>query len=370
MRSEESLLGQYRYEPDLARATTLPSSWYTDPGMLALERQRVFARTWQPAARRDELRRPGDFASADVAGEPVVLTRGQDEILRGFYNVCRHRAGNVAVGKGNRKTLQCRYHGWTYSLEGRLTSTPEFEGAAGFSKAEYGLPPIQVAEWGPFAFVNLDPASPGLDAFLGEIAAETRPIALEAMRMVERRDYVVECNWKVYVDNYLEGYHIPVAHPGLYRELDYENYRVDTRRLHSRQMAPLRPVAGAGAPRRYAEVRPDDQALYYWVFPNFMVNIYPDNLSSNLILPLGPERTLTVFEWYFLEPGSGESWEGVQQAVAFSDEIQKEDIEICEAVQRGLRSRSYDRGRFSPKRENGVHHFHSLLDGFLRRAGR
>jgi choline monooxygenase len=367
MRPEDSLLSQYRYEPDLRRATTLPSSWYTEPAMFELERERVFARTWQPAARLEELRRPGDFVTADVGGEPVVLTRGQDGALRGFYNVCRHRAGNVAAGKGNRKTLQCRYHGCTYSLEGRLTSTPEFEEAEGFSRDEYGLRPVHVSAWGPFAFVNLDPSAPGLETFLGEIMTETGPIAMDAMRMVERRDYVVECNWKVYVDNYLEGYHIPVAHPGLYRELDYENYRVDTRRLHSRQMAPLRPALGGGAPRRYADVRPDDQALYYWVFPNFMINIYPDNLSSNLILPLGPERTLTVFEWFFLEPGSGESWEGVQQAVAFSDEIQKEDIEICEAVQRGLRSRAYDRGRFSPKRENGVHHFHSLLDGYLRK---
>jgi choline monooxygenase len=362
----ESLLNAYHFEPDLSRATTLPARWYIDPEMHPLERDRVFLRSWQPVARLEELRRPGDFVTAEVVGEPIVLTRGTDGILRGFYNVCRHRAGNVASGKGNRKTLQCHYHGWTYSLEGRLISTPEFEGAAEFSPQAYGLQAIRVAEWGPFAFVNLAPKAPGLDEFLGEIQSETAEIPLGEMRMVERRDYVVECNWKVYVDNYLEGYHIPIAHPGLYRELDYENYRVETRQLHSRQVAPLRPAAGGGPARRYTEVKADDQALYYWVFPNFMINIYPDNLSSNLILPVGPERTLTVFEWFFLDPGSGEAWEGVQQAIAFSDEIQREDIEICEAVQRGLRSRSYDRGRFSPRRENGVHHFHSLLDRFLR----
>jgi len=364
----ESLLSAYHYEPDLARAATLPSSWYTDPTMGSLEGQRVFSRSWQPVARLEELQRPGDFVTADVLGEPLVLSRGTDGALRAFYNVCRHRAGNVASGKGNRKSLQCRYHGWTYSLEGRLITTPEFEEAVDFSPGEYGLHPVRVEEWGPFAFVNLDPSGHALSEYLGEISQETAALPLGRMRMVERREYTVECNWKVYVDNYLEGYHIPIAHPGLYRELDYENYRVETRRLHSRQVAPLRPVLGSGPPRRYSEVRADDQALYYWVFPNFMLNIYPDNLSSNLILPLGPERTLTVFEWFFLEPGSGESWEGVQQAIAFSDEIQQEDIEICEAVQRGLRSRSYDRGRFSPKRENGVHHFHSLLDRFLREA--
>jgi choline monooxygenase len=133
-------------------------------------------------------------------------------------------------------------------------------------------------------------------------------------------------------------------------------------------MAPLRPIVGSGAGRRYSEVRADDQALYYWVFPAFMVNIYPDNLSSNIIIPLTADKTLTVFEWFFLEPGSGEAWEGVQQAIGFSDEIQREDMEICESVQRGLRSRAYDRGRFSVRRENGVHHFHRLVDRYLKSA--
>ncbi|MCS6911367.1 MAG: hypothetical protein NZM11_12500, partial [Anaerolineales bacterium] len=169
------------------------------------------------------------------------------------------------------------------------------------------------------------------------------------------------CNWKVYCDNYLEGYHIPVAHPGLYRVLDYERYRVEPRRYHSRQLSPLRPTAG----NRYADLRADTEVLYYWVFPNFMLNIYPDNLSANIVLPLGPERTLTIFEWFFHDLGSGAAWEAVQQGIAFSDEIQREDIEICEAVQRGLRSRSYTQGRFSVKRENGVHHFHSLVNEFL-----
>ena len=115
---------------------------------------------------------------------------------------------------------------------------------------------------------------------------------------MERRDYIIDCNWKVYIDNYLEGYHLPIAHPGLYRELDYENYKVETHRYHSRQLAPLRPVTGSGAGRRYAEVRPDEEVLYYWIFPNFMVNIYPTICPRNIILPLGHDKTLTIFEWY------------------------------------------------------------------------
>ncbi|HUS15231.1 MAG TPA: SRPBCC family protein [Chloroflexia bacterium] len=363
-----ALLDDYRFEPDLAHAATLPARWYVAPEYLALEKVRIFGRTWQAVGRLDEVTRPGDFFTAEIVGEPLVITRGTDGVLRGFYNVCRHRAGNVAAGKGNRKSLQCRYHGWTYALDGRLMTTPEFDGVADFDKSCFGLQPVRVETWGPFVFANLDATAPTLDEALGAILPETAHIPLAAMRPVERRDYVIDCNWKVYVDNYLEGYHLPIAHPGLYRELDYENYRVETHRYHSRQLAPLRPATGS-AGRRYTTVEPDSEVLYYWVFPNFMVNIYPDNMSSNLIIPLGHDKTLTIFEWFFHEQGGGEAWEGVQQAVAFSDEIQQEDIVICEAVQRGLHSRTYSQGRFSVKRENGVHHFHGLVDSFLRDAG-
>jgi len=189
------------------------------------------------------------------------------------------------------------------------------------------------------------------------------------MRAMERRDYYIDCNWKVYADNYLEGYHVPIAHPGLYRELDYEQYRVDTFRYYSSQYAPIRPAKEGdiqGRDRRY--VRTEAEALYYWIFPNTMLNIYPDNMSINIIVPIDHRRTLTIFEWYFEEPGTGSGWESMQQTIAFSDEIQQEDIEICLAVQQGLESRAYDRGRFSVKRENGVHHFQTLVHEFLTKA--
>lgn len=355
------MLSDYTFQPDLARAATLPARWYTDPELLTLERERIFARTWQAVGHTSDVARPGDFFACELLGEPLVITRDEDRTLRAFYNVCRHRAGAVATGKGNRRTLQCQYHGWTYKLDGSLHKTPEFEGVADFDPACYGLKPVRAEAWGPYVFVNLDPQAAPLAETLGEILPETAHIPLDMMRLVERRDYIVECNWKVYCDNYLEGYHIPVAHPGLYRVLDYEQYRVEPRRYHSRQLSPLRPTAGS----RYANLQADSEVLYYWVFPNFMLNIYPDNLSANIVLPLGPERTLTIFEWFFHDLGSGAAWEAVQQGIAFSDEIQREDIEICEAVQRGLRSRSYTQGRFSVKRENGVHHFHALVAEFL-----
>jgi choline monooxygenase len=188
------------------------------------------------------------------------------------------------------------------------------------------------------------------------------------MQFLERRDYTVNCNWKVYIDNYLEGYHIPVVHPGLFREIDYEQYRVDTFRYYSSSFAPIRPLKNGdviGRDRRYVRSETESKALYYWIFPNFMINIYPDNLQANIILPAGSDQTITIFEWFFREPGTPEGWESMQQSIAFSDQIQKEDIEICEMTQRGLRSRTYQQGRYSVKRENGVHHFHRLLYEFL-----
>ncbi|MDX2161625.1 MAG: SRPBCC family protein [bacterium] len=354
----------------LAYAKTMPSRWYTDPAFLEAEKPAIFWKTWQPVGRVDQVLRPGDFFTCEVTGERLVVTRGLDEQLRAFYNVCPHRAGPVAVGKGNRKSLQCKYHGWTYDLNGKLLNAPEFDGVQDWKKENICLHSVQVEAWGPFVFVNLDPAAPPMSAIYGDIDDEIKRkgFNIEAMRAFERRDYVIDCNWKVYVDNYLEGYHVPIAHPGLYRELDYEQYRVDTFRYYSSQYAPIRPAKLGevqGRDRRYVRTEAEAEALYYWIFPNVMLNIYPDNMSINIILPLSHDKTLTIFEWYFEEPGTGEGWESMQQTIAFSDEIQQEDIEICVAVQQGLQSRAYDTGRFSVKRENGVHHFQTLVHEFL-----
>ncbi|CAN5530464.1 SRPBCC family protein [soil metagenome] len=358
-------------QPPLARASTLPSHLYLDPAVLEREKETIFGRTWQLVARGDELARIGDFVPATIVDEPIVITRGLDGKLRGFYNVCRHRAGQVALSRGNRKSLQCRYHGWTYGLDGCLRAAPEMEATEGFRKEDFGLLPIRVEAWGPFVFANLDPGAPGLAEVMGVIPAEVVEAGYDVsqMRLIERRDYVIECNWKVYVDNYLEGYHLPIAHPSLFREVDYDAYRVETFRYYSKQHAPIRdlkPGEELGRDRRYLRsAEGENEALYYWLFPNTMFNIYQDNMSSNVILPLSADRTLTIFEWFFAEPGTGAGWESMQQTIAFSDEIQQEDIVLCEQVQRGLRSRAYDTGRFSAKRENGVYHFQSLVSEFL-----
>jgi len=340
----------FTFEPRLPFASTLPSNVYVDPDVLDAEQRNVFAKTWQLIGRSEQVAEPGGYFTAEVAHEPLLVIRGNDGVLRAMSNVCRHRAGPVASGEGKRPVMQCRYHGWTYALDGRLLTTPEFDGVQCFERESVALPQFRVEEWNELVFVNLDRDAPPLRDFLGDLRVDTGG----GYRLAARKEWFLDCNWKVYVDNYLEGYHIPIVHPSLFREIDYPNYRTETRRNYSIQHAPLR------RPERIRTNDAGDEAAYFWIFPNLMLNVYPDNFSTNLIVPVTPTRTLTVFEWYFRNPGAPDVQQRLDETIAFSDEIQIEDIEICEAVQRGLRSSTYDNGRYSPSRENGVHHFHGL----------
>lgn len=355
-------LSDYTPELDLARATTLPARWYVDPAFLQLEKEKIFWRTWQLVGFAHQVSQPGDFFGCDIAGEPIVVVRDSAGVLHALSNVCRHRASTIASGHGNCSILRCPYHGWTYALDGKLMGQPEFEGVQNWDRSTVALPTYSVETWDPFLFVNLDGATPPLTEVLGDIPRRVSGLGCDLTKLAYygRRDYVIDCNWKVYIDNYLEGYHVPAAHPGLLRELDYKQYRVDTYPSYSSHYAPLRPTTTEK--RRYTEPDSGTGALYYWIFPNFMLNIYPDNMSSNIIVPLSHDRTLTIFEWFFYPETEVEI---PMKTIAFSDEIQQEDIRICESVQRGLQSRTYKHGRFSVKRENGVHHFHLLLHKFL-----
>jgi choline monooxygenase len=361
-------------------AQTLASKFYTDPAILDIEKARIFRRTWQLVGTLSQncgevngLKRtisdPETFFTAEVVGEPIVVVRDKQGTLRAFSNVCRHRAGPIALGSGCKNVLRCAYHGWTYTLDGRLIGTPDVEGVEFFDRSTMGMFPLRLETWGQFIFINFDPNAVSLLSYLGKIPEQARGFQFESLQLAERRDYVINCNWKIYVDNYLEGYHIPIAHPGLMREIDYAQYRIETYRYHSQQFAPIRAMKSEDAAERlYDPGIGLQEAFYFWVFPNLMLNIYPDNIQTNVIVPLSHDKTLTIFEWFFHDVASEKNRERVKRAIAFSDEVQQEDIGLCEHVQRGLRSSTYDRGRYSVKRENGVHHFHMLLCEFLGRV--
>ncbi|MFO0967611.1 MAG: aromatic ring-hydroxylating dioxygenase subunit alpha [Gemmataceae bacterium] len=359
---EEKLLAFDGHLP-LARARTIPSSWYFDEEIYALERERVFAGSWLLACRSDQVAEPGAFATIEMAGEPVLVVRGEDGVLRAFYNVCRHRAAQVInLPDGKATKLRCRYHGWTYDLAGRLRGVPEFDGVEDFCRDAQGLPPMAVAEKPPFVFVHQKMPALSLDDSLAPFFERTRDLGLDRLHFAGRKEYELGCNWKVFVDNFQDGgYHVNTVHPGLASALDYSKYRAENLGLSCLQSAPM--VASDDA--QVGKTR-TGQAYYWWLFPNLMVNLYSGVMDTNLVLPLGPDRCRVIFDFYFPDVEGEEARRFIADSMAVAHQVQLEDMGVCEEVQRGLKSASYKTGRFSVKRETGGYYFHQLLAGRLR----
>jgi len=357
------------YDPNspLAQASTPPSAWYTDPRILELERRTLFSHSWQPVGRVDQVDHPGQYITAEVASEPVLVVRGNDRLLRGFFNVCRHHAAAVMTSpEGKTENLRCPYHGWTYDLEGRLILTPEFAGVTHFDRGANGLVPVQTSEWQGWVFAKLGGGSPSLEEYLGaDLIERVQPLNLERLNWLQRRSYFLNCNWKVFVDNYLDGgYHVPHIHRGLNSVLDYSSYTIETGQRFCLQSSPI--VSNAGEAKT-TEVRKGKRAFYYWIYPNLMINMYEGVMDTNLVIPRGVDKTEVVFDYYFADVSS-QARERNLASIAVSEQIQCEDVAICESVQRGLNSRSYSTGRLSVRREAGEHLFHRLLHADLHAA--
>ena len=337
---------------DVAEAHALPAPFYTHRDSLAAEHAAIFTRSWQLVGHESELKDSGDHVVAEIGMTPVIVVRGEDGTLRAFHNVCRHRAGPLATcnGRGARN-LVCRYHGWTYRLDGRLRGAPEMNDARNFSVEDIRLPEAKVDTWQGLVFVALD-AVPTLGETLAGVTERVGARELDRFVLKQQASYEIDCNWKVYVDNFLEGYHLPMVHPGLNRLLDYRSYVTETAEWHSLQWSPLE--TGDENVNFYGT----GEALYYFIWPNTMLNILPGRLQTNRVIPLGVDRCRVEFDYYY--PAATDDARSSQD-VTFSDEVQHEDVEICEAVQRGLQSGSYVAGRLNPKRETGLAHFHELI---------
>jgi choline monooxygenase len=344
----------------LAEASTAPTSWYNDPGILELEQHAVFSRSWQLVGRADQLRKPGQYVTCEIAGERLLVVRGNDEILRSFFNVCRHHAAAVVTKpEGKAENLRCPYHGWTYNLEGALVLTPEFGAVANFDRAANGLIPVQTEIWKSLVFAKLEALGPPLKELLGgDLIERFESLNLEQMQWFERRHYILNCNWKVFVDNYLDGgYHVPHIHGNLNSVLDYTKYTIEAGEHFCLQSSPI--VTDKGDAKT-AAVRTGKRAYYYWIYPNFMINIYGGMMDTNFVMPRSVDRTEVIFDYYFADV-SESARERNLASITVSEQIQAEDVAICESVQRGLSSRSYNAGRLSVRREAGEHLFHRLL---------
>lgn len=359
------ILSSYNESAPLAEASTIPGSWYTDERVARLENQSVFVRTWQVVARTDQLESPGQYVTATVAGEPIVVVRGSDSRLRAFYNVCRHHAMIVMNEPcGQAQHLRCPYHGWTYSLEGELRGVTDFDGVCHFDRAQNGLVPVRVEAWENFVFVNFDPRVPSLHNWLGTLVGLADPLGFSKLKFVERRTYTIQCNWKVYVDNFLDGgYHVPHMHKGLNSVLDYANYTIENVGRCCLQSSPV--AVDKNSDATAAATRKGDRAFYFWQYPNFMLNWYEGYLDTNLVVPVAVDRCEVIFDFYFGDTSPSQMAQ-IHESIGVSERVQQEDIVICEGVQRGLGSRAYHAGRLSVRRETGEHLFHRLLAADLK----
>ncbi|MCU1268194.1 MAG: Choline monooxygenase [Acidobacteria bacterium] len=381
------------YDPGAAleNAWTIPAPWYTSEAVYELELKTVFARSWQICARADQLFEPGRYVSTEIAEEPIVLVRGHDGVLRGFFNVCRHHAATVMTEpEGSANQLRCPYHGWTYALDGELKGTPDFAGVCNFERRDNSLKPVEVATWEKWAFSRIEcegnrgtgargpqrgspagmldsPVGLSLQDFLGPtLIDQIHTLGLKDLHWMERRHYTFDCNWKVFVDNYLDGgYHVPYLHKGLDSVLDYSKYMIENGERFCLQWSP---IVSQGAEAETGAVRKGERALYYWIYPNFMINCYEGLMDTNLVIPRGVDKTEVIFDFYFPDVTDAAERTRNRASIEVGQRIQDEDVAICKSVQRGLHSRAYDEGRLSVRREAGEHLFHRLLHADLKRG--
>jgi choline monooxygenase len=340
---------------ELARATTLPAAWYGGATQWERERRAIFGREWLMIGHEAELPEAGSYLTDTIAGWPVFVIRDREGQLRGFHNVCRHRAGPILWdGKGQCDILRCRYHGWVYDTEGNLRRTPEFGDAAGFDKQDYGLFPIEVGVWRGLVFVNLDAGAAPLERAMAALSAETAPWPMESYIFHSRAEHEIACNWKTYVDNYAEGYHVKDVHPGLDREIDAKQYQVILKDRHTVHQAPQRHGANYSG-------------LWLWRFPNLALNIYSTGMNIERMIPIGPNRTRLIYNFFFQDVSEAAA-PTIQAALDVAAQMTSEDIRICEAVQRNLDSGIYETGRLSPRHENGVWYFQKLVREALAAA--
>lgn len=363
-----TLVDQFDPTIPIERAVTPPSSWYTDPSFYALELDSVFYRGWQAVGYTEQINNPGDFFTGRLGNVEFVVCRDDHGKIQAFHNVCRHHASLLAYGSGRKTCFVCPYHGWTYGLDGALLKATRITGIQDFNKHEFGLVPVKVAIWGPFVLANMEQE---IDSdveiveskWLGSSSDVLKNNGVDSsLSYVCRREYTIECNWKVFCDNYLDGgYHVPYAHKDLASGLKLDGYSTTVYEKVS-----IQKCEGGSTERKNDYDRLGSKALYAFVYPNFMINRYGPWMDTNLVIPLGPRKCQVIFD-YFLEASVKDDTDYIERSLKESEKVQMEDVILCEGVQRGLESPAYNIGRYAPTVENAMHHFHCLLHESIRK---
>lgn len=318
---------------------TAPAAWYADPQLWPAERSNVFARTWQFVTHESALPEKRAWRADNLAGYPIILVRDDAGLVRGFHNVCRHRAGPLVKDEAGvcDGALTCQYHGWRYALDGRLRAARDFGAAADFDVREYSLFPIKLQTWRGLIFAAIAGEVPDLAELMAPLDARLAGADWSKLRIGLRRTHLLDCNWKTYVENYLEGYHVPAMHPSLDADVQSDKYAVTVEGRVALHYAPPR--------------KPDAvyDGLWAWVWPNIGVNVYQRGLMIERMSPVGHAQTR--LDYVYLTP-DGETVS--PQTLEMSDVVTAEDKWIVERVQENLNAGVYDRGRLSPKHEGAV----------------
>ena len=347
------------------RSFSLPAKTYLRPDYAALEREEIYYKSWQYVCHSSQLSQPGDYIAIDLQERPIVVLRDREGELQAFYNVCRHRGHELLKGSGNTKTIVCPYHAWCYDLKGSLFSVRHAENMENFDYADFSLMPVQIESFCSMVWVNLDPEAASLAEQSEQLEEEIVGYApdIAQLKFARRLTYKIKANWKSVVDNFLECYHCSVAHKDFVSLVDMDNYRVTTQGIYSSHIAP----AGKSDNSAYdvSEAAVQDHAVW-WLWPNTCLLRYPGapNWMVWQFIPIDEETTAEHFDFFF---ESETPLPAQMEALQYIDEIlQKEDIDIVESVQRGMKTPAYQHGRFvcdingRGESEHAVHHFHSL----------
>ncbi|MDQ3022430.1 MAG: aromatic ring-hydroxylating dioxygenase subunit alpha [Bacteroidota bacterium] len=356
----------FHINEDISLAETLPSEFYTNEKYFELSKDKIFSRTWQYAGDMEEARVAGQihpfYLLENFLDEPLMLSRDKNDTLHCLSNVCTHRGNIIIEGNCIEKNIICRYHGRRFDLNGKFLLMPEFNEVKNFPSKTDNLPRIPFNTWQKFLFVSLNPISP-VQHFIGEMCSRMSWLPLNefVFDSSRSRDYLVKAHWALYCENYLEGFHIPYVHNSLSAALDYSSYKTELYKFSSLQTG----VAKSGEdcfdfPKNSTDFGQKISAFYFWIFPNTMFNFYPWGLSINVIKPVKPDLSKVSFITYVWDESKLDKGAG-----AGLDKVEREDEAIVENVQRGINSRSYNRGRYSVKRETGTHHFHRLIAEFI-----
>ncbi len=359
-------MSKYGVGGQIETASTLPSRFYTRADEFENAKEKIFCRSWQFVCDVESVKVPGSvFPFTLLEGlldEPLLFTRDADDCLHCISNVCTHRANIVVEGPGVVKSLRCRYHGRRFALDGSFVSMPEFDDCADFPTESDSLKKLSFGVWGPWLFASINPVC-SLDEYLAPMIERVNwmPLHLARSHQDRAREYLVRAHWALYVDNYLEGFHIPYIHSGLAETLDYGGYTTETFEFLNLQLGRAKGSEDSfDLPPDCADYGERIAAYYFWVFPNTMFNFYPWGCSINVLRPSASDLTKVSFYPYVWDASRLDTGAG-----GALDRVEREDEAIVEMAQRGVRSRFYERGRFSPKREQNVHHFHRLVQRFM-----